>query len=242
MNYYYKNTCVNPHNICSPNKFRMLIFGSLGSGKTTLLMKLLLEKNLIDYDKLYIFVKSLYQAEYRVIQSGFEIKLSKSNNLKLLNPGDEIKDEKYWEQYTIDDIPTIESVAAAVSTLQKKPSKLEAKFHNSADEIPDPADLNKSIRNFMIFDDIMSETKIRIHHLIISQEEDQLIVIQFTQVKIIQNCLYTLLDLIQILWYFLNLHHYIVVEQLFRSYASLDMSLDEFRDMCKKICLRSLII
>jgi len=54
-------------------------------------MKLLLHKGLINYDKLYIFAKSLYQPEYRVIQAGFENKLSKSNMLKLLNAGEEIR-------------------------------------------------------------------------------------------------------------------------------------------------------
>jgi len=91
--------------------------------------------------------------------------------LKLLNSGDEIRDEKDWkskikddEQCSCfqngnddDDIPTIESVAAAMSSLQKKPSKLEGEVHNSSDAIPDPADLDKSITNLMIFDDIMSD-------------------------------------------------------------------------------------
>jgi len=89
--YYYKSSTLNVHNICIPNNFRMLIVGASGSGKTTLLMKLLLQKNLINYDKLYIFAKSLYQNEYRVIIAGFENKLSKNNMLKLLNAGDEIK-------------------------------------------------------------------------------------------------------------------------------------------------------
>jgi len=70
--------------------------------------------------------------------------------LKLLNSGDEIKDEKYWKSKIKDDdddIPTIETVAIAMGTLHKKPSKLEAEFHNSADAIPDQADLDKSIKN-----------------------------------------------------------------------------------------------
>jgi len=96
----------------------MLIVGSSGSGKTTLLMKLLVQKELVNYDKLYIFDKSLYQPEYRVIKAGIENKLSKSNNLKLLNVGNEIRDEKYWEQHSTDDIPTIESVAQAMATIQ----------------------------------------------------------------------------------------------------------------------------
>jgi len=52
----------------------MLIVGSSGSGKTTLLMKLLVQKELVNYDKLYIFDKSLYQPEYRVIKAGTENK------------------------------------------------------------------------------------------------------------------------------------------------------------------------
>jgi len=155
--YYYKSSTTNVHNPCLPHNFRLLIVGASGAGKTYLLMILLLEKNLINYDKLYIFAKSLYQTEYRVLQAVFENKLSKSNMLKLLNAGDEIKDEKYCEQYGDEDIPTIESVAEALATLQKKPSKLEAEFHNNSEAIPDPADLSKLIKNSMIFDDIMTD-------------------------------------------------------------------------------------
>jgi len=158
--YYYKDNTTNPHNPCLLSNFRLLIVGSSGSGKTTLLMKLLLEKNLINYNKLYIFAKSLYQPEYRIIQAGFENKLSKNNMLKILNSGDEIRDEKYWKNKIIkddDDNPSIESVAAAIKLLQSKPSKLDGEFNNSSDMIPDPADLDKSITNLMIFDDIMCD-------------------------------------------------------------------------------------
>jgi len=75
-----------------PHNFRLLFVGSSGAGKTSLLMRLLLQKELINYNKLYIFAKSLYQPEYRVIQAGFENQLSKSIILKLLNAGGEIKD------------------------------------------------------------------------------------------------------------------------------------------------------
>jgi len=80
--------------------------------------------------------------------------------LILLNAGDEIRDEIYCEskiKNDNDDIPTIEAVAAAMKFLQKKPSTLEAEFYNSSDMIPYPADLNKSIKNVMIFDDIMTD-------------------------------------------------------------------------------------
>jgi len=55
--YFYKLNIANVHNPCLPNNFRLLIVGASGSGKTTLLMKLILEKNLVNYDKLYIFAK-----------------------------------------------------------------------------------------------------------------------------------------------------------------------------------------
>jgi len=79
--------------------------------------------------------------------------------LKLLNAGEDIEDDIYWENYNSDDedIPTIECVAEGIAIFQKKPSKLEAEFHISPDEIPDPADLNKTISNLMVFDDIMSD-------------------------------------------------------------------------------------
>jgi len=93
--YYYKSSTSNPHNPCLPHNFRLLIVGASGAGKTSLLMRFLFERSLINYDKLNIFAKSLYQPEYRVIQAGFENKLSKSNTLKLLNAGDQIRDESY---------------------------------------------------------------------------------------------------------------------------------------------------
>jgi len=154
MNFYFKLNLANVHSNCLPNNFRMLIVFSSGSGKTTLLMKLILQKNLLNYGKLYIFAKSLYQLEYKVLIAGLENKLSENKMLKLLNAGDEIRDEKYWMQHSTDDIPTIESVAAAMKTLQKKPSKLEGEYHTSSDAIPDPSDLNKSITKLMIFHDI----------------------------------------------------------------------------------------
>jgi len=128
MNNFYKLNLANHHATCLLSNFRMLIVGVSGSGKTTLLMKLLLEKNLVNYDKLYIFAESLYQPEYRILQAGTENKLNKNNTLKLLNAGDEIKDEKYWQQHSSEDIPTIESVAAAIATLQKNLVQLKQNF------------------------------------------------------------------------------------------------------------------
>jgi len=63
MNYYYKLNLANVHAACLPSNFKMLTVGASGSGRTTILKKSLLEKNLVNYDKLYLFAKSLYQCE-----------------------------------------------------------------------------------------------------------------------------------------------------------------------------------
>ena len=64
MNFFYNDHKEKVHSEAFPENFRMLIVGQSGSGKTTLLMKLLLEPNLLNYDKLYIFARSLHQPEY----------------------------------------------------------------------------------------------------------------------------------------------------------------------------------
>jgi len=43
-----------------PSNCRMLIVGMSGVGKTALLMKMLLDPDLLNYEKLYVFAKSLY--------------------------------------------------------------------------------------------------------------------------------------------------------------------------------------
>jgi len=49
-----------------------LIVGKSGCGKTTLLLNLLLQPNWLDYSKLSVFGKSLFQPEYTILKKGFE--------------------------------------------------------------------------------------------------------------------------------------------------------------------------
>ena len=39
------------------------------------------------------------------------------------------------------------------------PILIEGEFHNNSDDIPDPQDLDKNIRNLIIFDDVMCDKK-----------------------------------------------------------------------------------
>jgi GTPase SAR1 family protein len=78
MAYYYSSrTGIKNHNQATPPSFRMLIVGASGMGKTSLVMRLLLEKELLNYDKLYVFSKLLYEPEYLVLINGFKYGLTK---------------------------------------------------------------------------------------------------------------------------------------------------------------------
>jgi len=91
MNFFFNDKREKVHHDLFPENFRMLIVGQSGSGKTTLLMQLLLTPNLLNYDKLYIFARSLHQPEYQCLIEGFKNKLHKSDILNMLNVGHLIK-------------------------------------------------------------------------------------------------------------------------------------------------------
>jgi len=118
-----------------------------------------------------------------------------------------------------------------MSILQKKPSSLEAEFHNNADEIPDPADLDKSIRNLMIFDDIMSDKNQDPASNYFTRGRTA----NCDSIYLSQN--YTKLPLHTVISNSYIMIFYksspLVVDQLFRNYVSVDMTLTEFRQLCK---------
>ena len=60
-----------------PRSIRGIIVGKSGCGKTTLLLNLLLRCGWLDYDNLFVFGKSLFQPEYRILK-----KLLKKNYRK----------------------------------------------------------------------------------------------------------------------------------------------------------------
>jgi len=72
----------------------VLIVGKSGCGKTTLLLSLLLQPGWLDYSKLSVFGKSLFQPEYRILRKGFEEQLSKEMIMNIFENRDEILQEQ----------------------------------------------------------------------------------------------------------------------------------------------------
>jgi len=115
--------------------------------------------------------------------------------------------------------------------LQKHPSKLEGEFHNSSDMIPDPTDLNKSITNLMIFDDIMTDKSQDSAANYFTRGRSANCDCNYLSQNYTKLPLHTVRSNSNIMIFFKTSP--LVVNQLFMNFASIDMELKEFRDICK---------
>ena len=130
-----------------PKSIRGIIVGKSNCGKTTLLLNLLLRPGWLDYDNLFVFGKSLFQPEYRILKKAFQENLPKEYILRLFDMREEIQDKEAP--------PSIVLQEWAKSV--KKKSDIKCNFFETASDVPDPQDLNPEDKNLMIFDDLLLE-------------------------------------------------------------------------------------
>lgn len=222
LKFFYNDAKKKVHHPSLPYNFRMLIVGESGCGKTTLLMQLLLQENLLNYNKLYVFARSLHQPEYQCLIEGFKNRLSKSDIIYLLNVGADIESKKV----------SIKQVAEGLSLSSEKSSDITAEFYNSSDDIPDPSDLDTKVRNLMVFDDIMTDRRQTTAEQYYTRGRS----CNCDSIYLSQNYIHLPLHTIR------NNTNFMIffklpppdVDVLFRKFASVDMTISEFRDICKK--------
>lgn len=125
-----------------PKSIRGCIIGKSGCGKTNLLMNLLLDGfdgiDWLDYDHLYIYGKSLFQPEYKLLNSCFNLNNNKKDVLKCIkNKDNPIKKNLFNASISIH-------------------------LFESDAEITDPNQFDLNHKNLVLFDDVMLERQSKI--------------------------------------------------------------------------------
>ena len=93
------------------------------------------------------FGKSLFQPEYRILKKAFEEKLPKEAIMRHFDFRDEVIKAGFSPS------AIVEEWAKEI----KNKSEIECSFYESADDVPDPRDLNSENKNLTIFDDLLLE-------------------------------------------------------------------------------------
>jgi len=130
-----------------PRSIRGLIVGKSPCGKTTLLLNLLLRPGWLDYDKLYVFGKSLFQPEYWILKKALEEKLLKEAVNRLFD------NQKEMQKLSVSPSTLIEETA---KNLNRK-SDIDCEFYKTSHDVSDPSNLSLDYNNLIIFDDLMLE-------------------------------------------------------------------------------------
>ena len=205
-----------------PSSIRGLIIGSSNSGKTTLLFRMLLAKDVLDYNSLYIFSKSLNQKEYELIIEGFKNKLSKEQIRAIFENQDQFKG------ISIKDI----CYETAREIPEKDKANITVSAFNSNGNVPDPSVLDSKNKNLMIFDDVLLE-KQRIIESYYTKGRHNACQAFYISQSFFGIPKGTVRDNSNLLILFkLNDRD---VQEIHRQIVSSDMELETFRTLCKKI-------
>ena len=137
-----------------------MIIGKSGCGKTTLTINLLLRPGWLDYNKIDIFGKSVFQPEYHIHKKAFEENLPKEVIFRLLENQNEITD------LGISPISVVEEMATDI----RDKSDVECKFYETAEDFPDPRELSSKKKNLMVFHDLLHEKQTYVNPIM--SEED----------------------------------------------------------------------
>ena len=91
--------------------------------------------------------KSLFQPEYHILKKAFEEKLPKEVIIRLFENQNEIT------HLGVSPISVVEEMAKNI----RGKSDVACKFHDLAEDVPDPSELSAEKQNLMVFDDRLLE-------------------------------------------------------------------------------------
>ena len=114
-----------------------MIIGKSGCGKTTLLINLLLRPGWLDYNNIKIFIKSLFQPEYRILKKALEEKLPNEIIIRLFEKQNEITD------LGVSPISVVEEMAKEINDK----SDVLCNCYQLAEDVPNPRELSSEKKN-----------------------------------------------------------------------------------------------
>ena len=213
-NLSWDSTTARSNHKLLPKNVRGLIVGKSGCGKTTLLLNLLLNPGWLDYNKLFVFSKSLFQPEYQVLRKALEHKLPKEAILWLFNNQRAIQDSGLSADEFIEG------------------SNIDCYFFENSDDVPDPKELNPEDKNLMVFDDLLLEKQNACEKYYARGRHSNVDCFYLSQ-NYFKLPIQTIRENANFICLFRqdlkNMNH------IYSYHASSDMKSEEFRDMCKKI-------
>ena len=221
-NLSWDSTTTRSNHKLLPKNVRGLIVGKSDCGKTTLLLNLLLNPGWLDYDKLFVFSKSLFQPEYVVLRKAMECKLPKEAILWLFNNQSAIQESGL----------TIAEFIECVAEEMKTKSNIECHFFDNSSEVPDPRELNPENKNVMVFDDLLLEKQNACEKYYVRGRHSNVDCFYLSQnyFKLPRQTIRENTNFICLFRQDLkNMSH------IYNDHASSDMKQEEFREMCKKI-------
>ena len=139
--YTWKKSPSRYNNPLLPTNIRGLIVGKSSCGKTTLLLNLLLQPGWLDYDHLYVFGRSLHQSEYQILKKGLTDGLTKQQVANIFLHQAQLK------KIQLSPIAAIEEYSG------DRNGSISADFFSDCALIPDPSELNIDEKNLLVLDD-----------------------------------------------------------------------------------------
>jgi len=183
-------------------------------------LNLLLRPGWLDYNNLQIFGLSLFQPEYKILKKAFEEKLPKQSIVGLFDCQDEIIRQN---------IPPAVVVEEMAKHSNEK-SDISSKFFESAEDVPDPRELKLEKKNLMIFDDLQ----------LVKQNKCETYYIRGRHSNV--DCFYLAQNYFKLPRQTIRENANFIclfpqdqknIDHIYNDHASMDMSKEEFRKLCK---------